>query len=399
MSQYSHLATSHAPAVCGTAVATPARTPFAGAFTRGLTRASVNFLPVLLTALLLVGCKGGDAPPEAAAQEKESAPIPVEVADLERGDVFAVYTGTASLETDADALVVAKVAGEVVRILAEEGDRVEEGQVLARLDGDRLRLEMERARANLRKLEQEYNRSVELFERGLVSSGAFEGQKYELEALRAIYRLAELEYSYTEIRAPIAGVVTRRYIRTGNTISVNEPAFQVTELDPLIAYIHIPEREFRRLEPGQSAELTLDAIPGQRFAAHVQRISPVVDPITGTFKVTMEVPDQGGRLKPGMFGRFNIVWDTRRDALLAPRVAIVDDDVSDSVFVVEDGKAVRRPVRTGYARGAQVEIIDGLTGDEEIVVIGQAGLRDGANVEVVRRAGTGAEPRVARDGT
>lgn len=368
-------------------------------FPQRLLGAPMAFLSVLLTALLLVGCKGGDQSPGAAAAKKESAPIPVEVTALERGDVFAVYSGTASLETDADALVVAKVAGEVVEILAEEGDRVTEGQVLARLDGDRLRLEMERARANLRKLEQEYNRSIELFERGLVSSGAFEGQKYELEALRAIYRLAQLEYSYTQIRAPIAGVVSRRFIRTGNTISVNEQAYQVTELDPLIAYIHIPEREFRRLEPGQSAELTLDAIPGQRFKAHVQRISPVVDPVTGTFKVTMEVPDQGGRLKPGMFGRFNIVWDTRREALLAPRVAIVDDDVSDSVFVVVDGKAERRPVRTGYTRGALVEILDGLTGDEEIVVIGQAGLRDGANVEVVRRTGDGTQPRVARDGT
>lgn len=397
MIQHSHLATVPT-ASARQVVDPPGRRSFADSFPAGLLRAPAAFMPVLLAALLLVGCKGGDDKPESAAEEKKAAPIPVEVAGLERGDVFAVYTGTASLETDADALVVAKVAGEVVEILAEEGDRVKEGQLLARLDGDRLRLEMERARANLRKLEQEYNRSVELFERGLVSSGAFEGQKYELEALRAIYRLAQLEYSYTQIKAPISGVVARRHIRVGNTISVNDPVFQVTELDPLIAYIHIPEREFRRLEPGQSAELTLDAIPGQRFQAHVQRVSPIVDPVTGTFKVTMEVPDQGGRLKPGMFGRFNIVWDTRRDALLAPRVAIVDDDVSDSVFVIEDGKAVRRTVRTGYARGAQVEIIDGLTGDEEIVVIGQSGLRDGANVEVVRRTGDGAEPRVARDG-
>lgn len=379
------------------AAGTPARAASL-ALPAGLLRAPATILPVLLAALLLVGCKGGEDKPEAAAEEKKATLVPVEVAGLDRGDVYAVYTGTASLETDADALVVAKVGGELIDILVEEGDRVKEGQVLARLDGDRLRLEMERARANLRKLEQEYNRSIELFERGLVSSGAFEGQKYELEALRAIFRLAELEYSYTQIRAPIDGVVTRRHVRLGNVIAVNEPVFQVTELDPLIAYIHIPEREFRRLEPGQPAELTLDAIPGQRFRATVQRISPVVDPVTGTFKVTMEVPDQGGRLKPGMFGRFNIVWDTRRDALLAPRVAIVDDDVSEAVFVVEDGKAVRRTVRTGYARGAQVEILSGLEGHEEIVVIGHAGLRDGASVEIVRRTGDGTEPRVARDG-
>jgi len=338
----------------------------------------------LLSAILLSGCMGDKAEPE--TEEKQDPGIPVEVTTLERGDVYAVYTGTASLETDADALVVAKVGGQVVELMAEEGDRVEKEQVLARLDGDRLRLEMERAHANLRKLEQEYNRSVQLFERGLVSSGAFEDLKYELDALRAIYRLAQLEYDYTRIRAPIAGVVSQRHIRLGNTITANTPAFQVTALDPLIAYVHIPEREFRRLEPGQPAELRLDAIPGQSFRAVVQRISPVVDPVTGTFKVTMEVPGEDGRLKPGMFGRFNIVWDARRDVLLAPRVAIVDDDVSDSVFVVTDGKAERRTVRTGYTSGSQIEIVDGLEGDEEIVVVGQAGLRDEARVEVVRRA-------------
>jgi membrane fusion protein, multidrug efflux system len=349
---------------------------------------------LFLVATLLVGCKGDSDGSKAAAGEDAGSGIPVEVVALERGDVFAVYTGTASLETDNDALVVAKVGGQVVKVFVEEGDRVEAGQVLARLDGDRLRLEMERSLANLRKLEQEHNRSVQLFERGLVSSGAFEDQKYELEALRAIYRLAQLEYSYTEIKAPISGVVVHRYIRLGNTVSVNDAAFQITELDPLIAYIHIPEREFRRLETGQAAELSLDAIPGQRFQARVQRISPVVDPATGTFKVTMEVPDQGGRLKPGMFGRFNIVWDRRENVLLVPRIAIGDDEAMESVFVVTEGKAERRAVRTGYTRGSQVEIIDGLSGDEEVVVIGQSGLRDGVRVDVVRRADT----RVARDG-
>lgn len=338
-------------------------------------------------ALLLQGCFRGETPPEAEEKE-EAAAIPVEVSGLDRGDVAAVYTGTASLETDADAMVVAKVGGEVVEILVEEGDRVEEGQVLARLDGDRLRFEMQRAEANLRKLEQEYQRNIQLFEKGLVSSGAFEDVKFELDALRASYRLAQLEYDYTRIRAPITGVVAQREIKIGNTITANTPVFRVTALDPLIAYLHIPEREFRRLEPGQTAQLTVDAIPAEQFAARVQRISPVVDPATGTFKVTLEVPDPDGRLKPGMFGRFNIVWDSRRDVLLVPRVAIVDDDVSEAVFVIVNGKVERRPILTGYARGEQVEVVQGLEGDEDIVVVGQSGLRDGSPVEVVRRSGS-----------
>lgn len=374
-----------------TTTSTPLTPPRLAGPARPAGRAGVIAATWLAAVLLLAGCGGSS---EEAPTEKADAPgIPVEVTTPERGDVFALYTGTASLETDADALVTAKVGGEVVELLVEEGDAVKAGDVLARLDGDRLRLEMQRAQANLSKLEQEYNRSLQLFDRGLVSSGAFEDLKYELASLRAVYRLSELEYEYTWIRAPIDGVVAQRHLRLGNTITANEPAFRVTALDALIAYIHIPEREFRRLEPGQEAELSLDAIPGQAFRALVKRISPVVDPATGTFKVTMEVPVDDPRLKPGMFGRFNIIWDARRDVLLVPRVAVVDDGASDSVFVVTDGTAERRAVRTGYTRGPQVEIVTGLEEGEEIVVVGQSGLRDKAKVEVVRRA----DSRLASD--
>lgn len=353
-------------------------------------------LAALLLAALLVACGGGskDSGGETGKDgEEETPPVPVEVRAIERGDVFAVYTGTASLETDADAMVVAKVAGEVVQLLVEEGDRVKAGQVLARLDGDRLRLEMERAAANVRKLEQEYQRNVQLHEKGLVSSGAFEDLKYELEALKAALQLAKLEVSYTEIRAPITGVVAQRFIKLGNTISVNDPVFRVTNLDPLIAYLHVPEREFRRIEKGQQAELIVDAIPSQAFQATVQRISPVVDPETGTFKVTMEVPDPSARLKPGMFGRFNITWDARRDTLLVPREAIVDAETDEAVYIVAGELAERRSITSGYTRGDRVEVVEGLSGDEEVVVVGQGGLKQGARVEVVRRG----DARVAQD--
>ena len=356
----------------------------------------IALLATLVLAAGIAGCEMGDKESggsDASGEEDEQAAVPVEVGALERGDVYAMYTGTASLETDADALVVAKVAGEIVELRTEEGDRVQAGQILARLDGDRLRLEMERARANVNKLEQEYERNVQLHERGLVSAGAFEDLKYELEALKAAYNLARLELSYTEIRAPISGVVSERHVKTGNTISINDPVFRITNLDPLIAYLHVPEREFRRLAKDQPAELTVDAIPDQTFSAAVQRISPVVDPVTGTFKVTLQVPDPDSRLKPGMFGRFNIVWDARQDSLLVPRNAIVDADSDQAVFIVRDGLAERRPIETGYARGDRIEVVRGLTGDEEVVVVGQGGLKDGARVEIVR----GGEARLARD--
>lgn len=348
-------------------------------------RVSASLAVVLV--LACAGCKPGSENAGAAENgDEETAPVPVEVQPVTRGDVYDVYSGTAALEADEEAVVVAKVSGEVEALLAEEGDTVAEGQVLARLDGDRLRLEMERSRANLKKLEQEYERNVQLYERGLVSSGAFEEVKYELDALRAAYELARLELSYSEIRAPIAGVVSARHIKVGNTIAVGDPVFDITDMDPLLADLFVPEREFRRLRPGQSAELLVDAIPDQSFEANILRVSPVVDPETGTFKVTMAVHAVGNRLKPGMFGRFRIIYDARVDALLVPRIALVENELEKAVFVVEDGVAQRRVVRTGYSRGERVEVLEGLEGDESVITIGQTGLKDGAAVRVITPA-------------
>ncbi|MEM7284486.1 MAG: efflux RND transporter periplasmic adaptor subunit, partial [Pseudomonadota bacterium] len=353
------------------------------------------WLGVLLT-LVLSACGGGGQNSDAENakkddEEKEAAPVPVEVQTLTRGDVVAVYSGTATLEADQEAQVVAKVAGEVRELLVEEGDLVKANQVLARLDGDRLRYQMRQSRANLQKLEQDYNRNVDLFERGLISSGAFEGMKFELDALRAQYELARLELSYTEIRAPIDGVIAERFIKIGNNLNVNDPVFQLTDLDPLIAYLHVPEREFNKLQAKQPALIVLDALQDTQFVGEVARISPTIDPNTGTFKATIEVDDQTNRLKPGMFGRFNIVYDRHENAVLLPRSAVLDDDRRLSVFIAEerDGETVakRRVIETGFPSGEKIEVTSGLDGSERVVVIGHGAARDDGKLEVVRSDG------------
>jgi membrane fusion protein (multidrug efflux system) len=349
------------------------------------TRASHRLIALLaLGAAVAVGCSNGKAKdkPETEAE----AGVPVEVQPLHRASMVAVYSGTAPIEAHDEAEVVAKVGGEVRQILVEEGDAVQSGQVLARLDGDRLRLEVAQTEANLRKLERDYKRQLELSEKGLVAKGTAENAKFDLDALRAAYDRARLELSYTEIKAPIAGVISARYIKLGNTIAPNEATFRVTDLDPLVAYVHIPEKEFRKLAPQQTAEVVVDALGGERFPGVISRISPTVDPKTGTFRARVEVPDPSRRLKPGMFARINIVYERRENALQLPRVAIIDADGGQSVFVVVDGKAEQREVRTGLANNGWLEVVDGLDGSEQVVVVGQAGLKTGSTVKVVREA-------------
>ncbi|NIL94804.1 MAG: efflux RND transporter periplasmic adaptor subunit [Woeseiaceae bacterium] len=343
------------------------------------------FPTVLAWAVLLGAC--GQAPEEAttteAGEQEEVVAVPVEVGRPTRGDIVAVYSGTAPIEAYAEADVIAKVSGEVREILVEEGDEVEQGQILARLDDDRLQLELNQSEANLRKLQRDFERNVDLKEKGLISSGDFDKIRYEMEALEASYNLARLELDYTQIRAPIDGIVSNRYIRVGNSIDVSQPAFRVTSFDPLVAYLHVPEREYRNIRPGQPVGIDIDALANQRVIADVTRVSPIVDPETGTFKITIEIEDDARRIKPGMFGRISIVYDQHNNVLQIPRSSILEEAGQMSVFVIEDDKAVRRTVRIGYSNSGMVEIVEGLTDTDLVVTVGQVGLKDDATVTVI----------------
>ncbi len=337
--------------------------------------------------LLLGACQqGGESGGKDKEDDEDVAPIPVETSSPVRGDILAVYSGTAPIEAYAEADVIAKVEGEIREVLVEEGDDVEEGQVLARLDGDRLRLELNESRARLRKMQRDVERNKELREKGLLSEGDFEKLRYDLEALQASYNLASLELDYTKIRAPISGVVSERYIKLGNTIRVGDPAFRVTSFEPLVAYLHVPEREYRRIQAGQPVAIDIDALAGQQILATVTRVSPVVDPATGTFKITIEIYDEERRIKPGMFGRMSIVYDRHADVLQIARSAIISDMESEYVFVVEDGKAVKRVVQTGYGERGMIEIVDGLEETDDVIVVGHVGLKPNALVSVINAA-------------
>lgn len=341
---------------------------------------------VAVAALALGGCDNGQANADANG---ETPAIPVEVVEVARGSMTAFYTTTATLEADREARVVPRLGGTIVELFAEEGDPVSEGQLLARIDDDRYRLELERNEATLRRLEQDFDRHLEMQERDLISLEVFERAKFEYESHRALVELSRLDLSHTAIRSPIEGVVSRRLIKVGNTVNAQEEAFVVTSLDPLQAVLYVPERELSKLAAGQPAFIAADAVRGQRFEGRVARISPVIDAATGTVRVTVEIDGAKSPLKPGMFARVSVVHDTRADVLLVPVEAVIAEDARTSLFIVSDGVAERRHVQTGYRDEGNVEISAGVAQGERVVVTGQAALRNGSTVQII--GGTSSE--------
>lgn len=359
----------------------------------------------LAVSLALAGC-GGEAPEGEAADksaeaagkeegkegkegEKKIEAVPVEVAAVAKRPISASYAGTANLEAPDEAQVVAKTSGVLLQLMAEEGDQVKAGQVLARIDPDRPRLEMERARATMRKLENNYRRSQELLASKLVSAEASDQIRYDLEAARAAYEMTQLELSYTNIVAPIDGVIAQRAVKVGNLIQLNSSLFRIVDNSRLEAVLNVPERDLATMKPGLAVRMSADAMPGQVFEGVIDRVSPVVDGGSGTFRVVTRFKGGEG-LRPGMFGRIEVVYDQRSDALTVPRAALLEDAGETAVFAVRESKAVRVPIEVGHMSGELVEVRKGLTEGEQVVTAGKITLRDGSSVEVLNPPAGGA---------
>ncbi|MDZ4702264.1 MAG: efflux RND transporter periplasmic adaptor subunit [Rhodothermales bacterium] len=349
-------------------------------------RAVESTAVVLLLSLLSysnAGCSG-EAQSKSPEEEKaEETTIPVEAVSASRGTISAYYTGTASLEAEEEASVATKAGGVVTELFVEEGQYVKAGQPLAKLDGERLALELARTEVNLNKLKREHLRNEGLYEKQLISVEEYERIRSDFEAQQAAYNLAKLELDYTMITAPIAGIIAQRFIKIGHSLRVGDPAFHISDFDPLLAVMHAPERELGKLRVGQEARLGVDAMSGSVFTGSIKRISPIVDPATGTFKVTIEVRDASRQLKPGMFGRIQIVYDTRDNALLVPKEAVIVEDEVASVYVVRNSEAFRLDIERGYGDTQHYEILAGLAEGDTVITAGQSSLRDSSKVEVI----------------
>jgi membrane fusion protein (multidrug efflux system) len=248
------------------------------------------------------------------------------------------------------------------------------------MDGERVRLEVLSAKANLERAKKEYTRNSGLHDRGLISASMFEGFKYDLAALEASYKLKQLNYDYSSIRATISGVVSVRHVKLGQNLAIGEAAFRITDTSDLVAYLQIPQAELLKFAAGHTATLNVASMPGVEFPATIARISPTIDVRNGTFRATAIIDNSLGNLAPGMFGRFTIAYEKHANALTIPAHALLDEDDQTTVYVVNNNEVVRRVVETGIESGGRVEILSGLEDEDQIVVVGHSSLRDGSKV-------------------
>lgn len=342
--------------------------------------------------LLLVagGCarEGGKDPSASASPSgvvggETEQRVPVRVVRPYQGEIAESIRTSGTLEADREADVYAKVAGLCEKVFVEEGDQIKAGDVLAKLEDDELRLVYEQSRARLEKAKADSDRAEQLYKEGLASQQVYQDSSVQLRLAQADYDLARKRLEDTSIVSPLTGLVTERRIKPGDLVTTTQPLFHVVDLDVLRIEVFVPERDYFRIRQGQPVLLTADTVPGATFRSSVERLNPVIDTASGMAKVTVLVENADRRLRPGMFARVQIVTEVRREALLVPKEAVLLKGEQNFVFVVRDEIAREVPVETGFQEADRVEVLKGLSPDDQVVVQGHLRLQNETRVRIV----------------
>ena len=289
---------------------------------------------------------------------KDYEAVPVEAIRVKRSNIEIFLVNNCTLEPEKQVDVVAKTSGIVLNILVEEGDYVKSGMPLVKLDDDEALLALREAKLKKENAERVYKSSSDNFNENIISKEEFEDKRFQLEIATVELERKQLEYEYTTIESPIDGVIVERNIEEGYNIENDQMVFKIADFDPILARIYIPEKDINKVVEGQMARVVSEFLPNVEFKGKVKMVSPVVDPESGTVKVTIEMGDlSGGALRPGMFASVFTIVDQHQDALLIPKKALTMEAEVDEVFVVKDFVVLR----------VSPDMIKGLTVGDSVV--------------------------------
>jgi membrane fusion protein (multidrug efflux system) len=330
------------------------------------------------------GDKKGKKGEEGDEDEDKEEAVPVEVTALSLGDIEEVLSFSSNLEAESQVQVFSQAKRLITELLVEEGDRVRKGDVLLRLQDEEQRSALAKARSQLDKARREYEQQERLYKQELISEQVYNDATYELEQLQLGLEDAERELSYTGVTAPISGTITDRMINLGDQVQIGQHLFNLVDFDSIVARVYVPEKYLDRLRTDLSARISSASGAG-RHTGRVKRIAPIVDPKSGTIKVTIDVGAQSG-LRPGMYVDVDLVTATRTDAILVPKSAVIYDNEQMFVYrLVAESRVERVFIEPALTDKFYIEPISGLAEGDEIVVAGQGGLKDGALIEIPGR--------------
>lgn len=401
---------------------------------------------IVLVVLALVGLGAFRAAQVISAKKEEKksgmGQVPlVDVAPVTQGLIEDRILRTGDIIPHTQVTIYSKVQGWVENINVREGDRVKEGQVLvtldvreaeatvgqaqANLEAARARLAQVRAtaeetvqtqiqqtRANMELAEADLRRFQELYEKNFVARQQLDEARTKYNVAKAGYDLAlnslrqktwenDLALAEAQVRqaraaldlsqaqlanliilSPMNGGVTKRFVDPGTMVKDTTPILTLMDLGEMKMVVNVIEREFIALQKGQGVKVSVTAFPDRTFGGKIEVINPAIELQSRTAEIQISIPNPGFLLKPGMFGRAEILLRSNPQAILVPIQSIVSQVNQDFVFVLQGEKVVRRPVRKGVVKDTVVEILQGLNPGERVVTAGHALLKDGSQIRL-----------------
>ena len=367
----------------------------------------MNRTPLLLAALplLLSACSGRGSAESAAVAPRG---IAVRTAAVEKRDLPEDVILTGTLKPRAQVQVVAEVQARLLRVLHDEGARVAKGDVLAILDetdyrlaNDRTRAVLAVAEANRAHAQTEKERAESLLKTGgitdrdhLAAQVALQVADAGLAQARAEAAISGQQLSRTQVRAPFAGRVARRFPDPGSMLAPGAPLFTLVDDSTLEFKAPVPSRDLAKVKLGAAVELGIDALPGARVSGRIARIEPLVDERSRSFQVVVEVPGRAD-LVGGLFARASVRVGQVDGALVVPPAALVregSDPLSAAAFVVRQGKAEKVAVTIGVEAPDRIQVSSGLAAGDAVVLDPPTTLASGAPVDVQNGDRAAAKP-------
>ncbi len=335
-------------------------------------------------------CREGEsaaAPPAAAA-----SPVAVSIAQPRRGIISRQLTLPAAVRARDQAVLYAKVAGYLKTIRVDKGDRVKAGQVVAEIEAPELEADYVRQKAEVTVAEVAHRRVSDAQKKApdLVMPQTVDDAKGKLDMAKANMQRTETLLGYTKIVAPFSGIVSRRSVdpgafipaATSGSVSTNAALLTLIDIRSVRIEIPVPEPEVPRVKVGLPVQVTVDEIPGRLFTGAVTRFAYALDEASKTMLAETEIPNPTEELRPGMYARVRVGIERKVQALLVPAAAVIAGRGQDSVLTIVDGKAKRLPVKTGFRDDNDVEILDGLSAEQPVILGGPNPPADGQPVQV-----------------
>ncbi len=342
---------------------------------------------VLLSgAFFLFGC--GDSPADQPAHNPERERVTAVAGyEIKPRDLSRSVRVSGNVEPLRYVTIASQMSGTIRDITVEEGNRINQGQVVATLDVSEQRAELERATALRVRAQAEYERTKELFERDLVSRAEYDNARAELSVTESDEKLWRTRVDFGQIRSPKNAVVTRRYAEVGDAVGTNDAVFQITDMSMLVVRVGVSELDAVHLKSGDDVDIRIDAFPDTDFTGTIRRIFPGIeeDSRLVTVEVLLGNIPGGTFVRPGNLARLTFTVDQREDVIAVPSESLLASTREKSfVYVIEEDHLRQRDVVPGVQRRNWTEIREGLQPGDIIVATNPTNLAEGTRVKVTQ---------------